>query len=133
MDMVFVNFPVRDLSRSTEFYEKLGFKRNPQFSDEHASAMAWNDHFWIMLLKPEFYGKFIGGKKIADANTTSGALIAFTLPSAAAVKEFGRIAEENGGSAYHVDMGIPEEQMYGLEVQDPDGNMLEPGWMQMPS
>ncbi|TKK59008.1 glyoxalase, partial [Enterococcus faecalis] len=32
---------------------------------------------------------------------------------------------------YRVDMGIPEEQMYGLEVQDLDGNSLEPVWMKM--
>ncbi|MGH2335297.1 VOC family protein, partial [Enterococcus faecalis] len=26
---------------------------------------------------------------------------------------------------------IPEEQMYGLEVQDLDGNSLDPVWMKM--
>ena len=30
-------------------------------------------------------------------------------------------------------MGIPEEQMYGLEVQDLDGNSLEPVWMKIKS
>jgi len=28
-------------------------------------------------------------------------------------------------------MGIPEEEMYSLEVQDPDGNTLEPMWMKI--
>ncbi|MGC3418108.1 glyoxalase, partial [Enterococcus faecalis] len=28
-------------------------------------------------------------------------------------------------------MGIPEVQMYGLEVHDLDGNSLEPVWMKM--
>lgn len=129
MGMVFVNFPVEDLSRATAFYEELGFKKNNYFSNDQASAMMWDEHFWVMLLLPAFYSKFIGKKQIADTKSTSAALIAFGLPSAEAVKEFGRIAEKNGGTVYHVDMGIPEDQMYGLEVQDPDGNSLEPTWM----
>ena len=133
MNMVFVNFPVSDLARATAFYEKLGFKKNETFSNDVSSSMVWDEHFYIMLLKHDFYSKFIGERTIADTQKTSAALIAFTMQSAQAVKEFGRIAQENGGSMYRVDMGVPEDQMYGLEVQDPDGNMLEPTWMPMPS
>ena len=129
MSMVFVNFPVTDLARSTAFYEKLGFKKNAEYSNDAASAMVWDEHFWIMLLTHDFYSKFIGSKAIADTKKTSGALIAFSMPSAEAIKAFGRIAEENGGNVYRVDMGIPEDKMFGLEVQDPDGNTLEPNWM----
>lgn len=129
MSMVFVNFPVSDLARATAFYEKLGFKKNEAFSNELSSSMVWDENFYIMLLKHDFYSKFIGERTIADTQKTSASLIAFSMQSAAAVKEFGRIAKENGGNVYRVDMGIPEDQMYGLEVQDPDGNMLEPNWM----
>lgn len=133
MNMVFVNFPVTDLARSIEFYTKLGFTQNKEFSNDQASAMVWDEHFWIMLLTHDFYSKFIGKKKITDTSTTNSTLIAFNLQNAESVKEFGRIAKENGGDAYFVDMGMPEDQMYGLEVSDPDGNMLEPMWMQWPS
>ncbi|WP_207696613.1 glyoxalase [Enterococcus sp. DIV0212c] len=129
--MVFVNFPVTDVKRSTEFYEKLGFKQNVDFSNEETSSMVWDDNFWIMLLNHDFYSKFIKDKKIADAKTTSGALIAFSMESADAVKKFGETAKANGGDFYKVDMGIPEDMMFGLEVQDPDGNTLEPNWMKM--
>lgn len=129
--MVFVNFPVADLDVSTAFYAKLGFKKNEDFSNEVASSMVWDDNFSIMLLKHAFYKQFIGTKEIADTKATSAALIAFSLSSAEAVKEFGKIAKENGGNVYRVDMGIPEDQMYGLEVQDPDGNGLEPTWMKV--
>lgn len=129
--MVFVNFPVTDVKRSTEFYEKLGFKQNVDFSNDETSSMVWDDTFWIMLLNHDFYSKFIKDKKIADAKTTSGALIAFSMESADAVKKFGETAKANGGDFYKVDMGIPEDMMFGLEVQDPDGNTLEPNWMKM--
>lgn len=129
--MVFVNFPVTDVKRSTEFYEKLGFKQNVDFSNEETSSMVWDDNFWIMLLNHNFYSKFIKDKKIADAKTTSGVLVAFSMESADAVKKFGETAKANGGDFYKVDMGIPEDMMFGLEVQDPDGNTLEPNWMKM--
>lgn len=130
--MVFVNFPVRDLEKATDFYEKLGFEKNEEFSNGEASAMIWDDNFWIMLLTHSVYQKFVNGKTINDAKKTTGVLIAFSMESVAAVKAFGRRAKENGGHAYHIDMGIPEEQMYGLEVEDLDGNILEPNWMAMP-
>ena len=43
--MVFVNFPVSDVNRSAAFYEKLGFTKNNEFSNDKAVAMVWDDHF----------------------------------------------------------------------------------------
>ncbi|MEG0907282.1 MAG: glyoxalase [Lactococcus sp.] len=129
--MVFVNFPVSDIQVSTAFYEKLGFKKNPDFSDDLVSCMVWDENFYIMLLSHEPYQTFIGDKIIADTHKVSGALAAFTLPSADAVKAFGKLASQHGGQSLHLENGIPEDLMYGLEVQDPDGNCLEPVWMAM--
>lgn len=129
--MVFVNYPVKDVKKAAAFYEAVGFKKNPDFSNDNTSAMMWDDNFWIMLLEPEFYVQFIGAKKIADTKVYSGALTAFSLESAQAVKEFGEKARKAGGTVYAVDMGIPEDIIYGLEVLDLDGNSLEPTWMNM--
>ena len=129
--MVFVNFPVSDVNRSAAFYEKLGFTKNKEFSTDEAVSMVWDDNFWIMLLNHEFYSRFIKDKTIADTQTTSSSLIAFSMDSADAVKKFAETAKANGGDFYKVDMGIPEDQMFGLEVEDPDGNILEPNWMAM--
>jgi predicted lactoylglutathione lyase len=35
--LIFVNLPVRDLGRATAFYEAVGARKNPQFSDDTAS------------------------------------------------------------------------------------------------
>lgn len=129
--MVFVNFPVSDLKHSTAFYEKLGFTQNKEFSTDEAVSMVWDDHFWIMLLNHDFYSRFIKDKTIANTQTTSSSLIAFSMESIDAVKKFAETAKANGGDFYKVNMGIPEDQMFGLEVQDPDGNTLEPNWMAM--
>ena len=34
---IFVNLPVKDLNKSIEFFIKLGFAFNPQFTDENAT------------------------------------------------------------------------------------------------
>lgn len=126
---VFINLPVEDLAKSTAFYETLGFTLNPVFSDENASAVMWSDEIVVMLLKHDFYKRFIGDKSIADAKTTSGVLLAISLDSKEAVQQFADTAKANGGDYFRVDMGMPEDQMFGCEVTDPDGHHWEPVWM----
>lgn len=36
---VFINFPVKDLKKSMDFYEAIGFTNNPQFTDDTAACM----------------------------------------------------------------------------------------------
>jgi predicted lactoylglutathione lyase len=126
---VYINLPVSNLERSTKFYEALGFTKNEAFSNEQASGMAWSDDIFVMLVTHEFYKKFIGDKTIADTHAQSAALLAISFDSKEAVQKFADTAKENGGDFYQVDMGMPEDQMFGYEVTDPDGNHWEPIWM----
>ena len=48
--MIFVNLPVNDLSKSKAFYEAIGFKQNNQFSDETAACMVLSEAIMVMLL-----------------------------------------------------------------------------------
>jgi predicted lactoylglutathione lyase len=127
--LIFVNLPVKDLAKATAFYEALGFVKQPDFSDENATGLKWSDEIFVMLLKHDFYGKFIRDKEIIDATRASGVLLAFTLESKEAVQQFADTAKQHGGDYYKVDMGVPEDMMFGYEVTDPDGNGLEPVWM----
>ncbi|MEG0372864.1 MAG: glyoxalase, partial [Enterococcus sp.] len=69
---------------------------------------------------------------IADTQTQSGTLTAFSVESPAVVKKIAEAAKANGGSYHSVEMGMQEDQMFSLEVVDPDGNQFEPVWMKMP-
>jgi predicted lactoylglutathione lyase len=40
---IYVNLPVKDLNKSIEFFTKLGFEFNPQFTDENATCMVINE------------------------------------------------------------------------------------------
>ena len=126
---VYINIPVSDLAKSTAFYEALGFVKQPAFSDDHATGLKWSDDIFLMILTHDFYKKFIKDKDIADASKASGVLLAISLDTKEDVQKFADTAKENGGDYYRVDMGMPEDMMFGLEVQDPDGNNWEPVWM----
>ncbi|WP_291290694.1 VOC family protein [Enterococcus sp.] len=127
--MVFINFPVRDIKRATSFYEALGFSKNEEFSNETSSGMMWNETIWVMLSEYAFYEQFLNGREIADTQKTNAALIAFSFDTPEGARKFAKAAEANGGHSFQVEMGIPEEEMLGFEVIDPDGNQLESVWM----
>lgn len=129
MKQVFINFPVKDLEASTKFYEALGFVKNSMWSDEKASAMQWSDEIVFMLVTHEFYEQFLKGKTIADTKKTSAALVALTVDSREAVQAFAETAKANGGDWHSAAPNEGLDFMVSYEVQDLDGNTLEPVWM----
>ena len=64
MAKLYINLPVTNLAKATEFYEAIGFTRNNDFSNEDASAMIWDDTLSVMLLTPGFCANFLGKKTI---------------------------------------------------------------------
>ena len=56
--MIFVNSPVSDLQRSMGFYEALGARNEPKFTNEQAAMMVFSDTISVMLLRHEFYSTF---------------------------------------------------------------------------
>ncbi|EST37351.1 hypothetical protein N566_13525 [Streptomycetaceae bacterium MP113-05] len=126
--MIFVNLPVKDLNRSVEFFGKLGFTFNKQFTDENATAMEIdkdNGIYAMLLVEPFFKG--FTKKEIADATKTTEAIVALGLESREAVDELADNALANGG--HPVNEPMDEEYMYGRSFQDPDGHQWEVVWM----
>lgn len=82
-----------------------------------------------MLLTRDFYQQFIAQKTIAHTLTSSAALVALSLDSKEAVQQFAETAKANGGNFFKAGPEMPEDMMVGYEVTDPDGNQLEPMWM----
>lgn len=123
---IFINLPVRDVARSTAFYEALGFERNAAFSNEQASAMVWSDTISVMLLSHDFYATFTD-KAIIDARTTSGVLNCLYFEDRKAVDAFHAAAREAGGTEPRAieDQGF----LYGGAIEDPDGHIWETMWM----
>ncbi|HEX7931230.1 MAG TPA: VOC family protein [Sphingomicrobium sp.] len=126
--MIFVNLPVEDLERSKRFYEAVGARNEPKFSNEAAAMMVLSDTIHVMLLTKPFYATFTG-KPIADAHQSSEVLLALSCESAAEVDRLVEAAAATGGKA---DPGPKQEMgglMYGRSFEDPDGHHWEPMWM----
>ncbi len=82
---IFINLPIQDLNKSVEFFTKLGFTFNPQFTDAHATCMIVDDgHIYAMLITHEMYKGFIT-KEIADARKTSEVILSLDCGSREAV------------------------------------------------
>lgn len=123
---IFVNLPVQDVKRTMDFFGKLGFTFNKQFTDENAAAMVIGENMYAMLLRKEFFKSFIK-KEIADSAKTTEVLTALEVGSKKEVDELVEKAEAAGGR-------IPKEAqdlgfMYQRDFEDPDGHIWEIFWM----
>lgn len=126
--MIFVNLPVTDVAKSTAFYEAIGFKKDPRFSNDQASSMQWSDEIVLMLLEHAFYQTFTP-KQIIDAHTQTGALIALSFDSRADVDSITEAAIAAGAREAH----DPEDHgfMYSRAFEDPDGHGFGPFFMDL--
>ena len=53
--MIFINLPVTDLERSIAFYEAIGARKEPKFSNDAAAMMVFSETISVMLLTKPFY------------------------------------------------------------------------------
>ena len=83
---IFVNLPVKDLKRSVDFFTKLGYTFNPQFTDENATCMLIGENIFAMLLVEKFFKTFTT-KEIADATRTCEVIVALNKENREQVDE----------------------------------------------
>ena len=126
---IFINLPVRDLPRSKAFYEAVGAVNNPQFTDDTAACMVLSDTIYVMLLTHAKWATFTT-KAIVDAHQSSEVALALTLDDRPAVDAMVAAAAAHGGKA---DINPPQDHgfMYQRSVEDPDGHVWEPFFMDM--
>ena len=123
---IFVNLPVKNLDKSIDFFTQLGYKFNPQFTDETATCMIVSDTIFVMLLTHEKFKQFTP-KAICDATKNTEVLVCLSCESRADVDEMVRIAVDAGGTTYKE----PQDHgfMYAHGYQDLDGHIWEVMWM----
>ena len=119
---IFVNLPVKDLNKSIDFFTKLGFTFNPQFTDETATCMIVSSDIFVMLLTEEKF-KIFTPKEICDANKFTEVLVCLSCESRAEVDQIVGKAVAAGGKTYNE----PQDHgfMYGHGFQDLDGHIWE--------
>ncbi|MBU7600410.1 VOC family protein [Streptomyces sp. P38-E01] len=125
---IFVNLPVKDLPVAKEFFEKLGFSINPDFSDENAGCVVISDTIHVMLLTETLYRTFTP-KDITDTATSGETILCLSADSREEVDRLVEIALDSGGKP--IGETQEAEAMYGRAFQDPDGHHWEVMYMDM--
>ena len=119
---IYVNLPVKDLKRSTTFFEKLGFELNSKFSDERATCVVLGENMYAILLVESFFQTFTN-KPISDATKSTEVLVCLSCESREKVDDLVKKAIAAGGRAPRE----PQDQgfMYGHGFEDLDGHIWE--------
>ncbi len=126
--LIFINLPVTDLDRSKKFYEAIGARNEPKFSNDQAAMMVLSESIHVMLLKHDFYSTFTG-KPIADAHRSSQVLLALSADSP---DDVDALVEQAGSAGGVKDPGPKQDMggmMYERSFEDPDGHHWEAVWM----
>ena len=127
MTAMFVNLPVTDLERAKAFYTAIGFTINPQFTDHNAACVVVEeDHSYFMILVREFFQTFTDlpiGDPAVSPSTATAIFVASREDVDKAVA--GCLAAGGSEARSASDYGF----MYQRQLTDPDGNLIEFGYM----
>ena len=127
MTMMLVNLPVADLDRAKAFYSAVGFTNNPAFTDHNAACFfVEEDHSAIMLSTREFF-QTMSELPIGDPAVSPSVATAIYFDDRESVDKAVAAGTAAGGTEPHpaADYGF----MYQRQLNDPDGNILELGYM----
>ncbi|AZA85251.1 glyoxalase/bleomycin resistance/extradiol dioxygenase family protein [Chryseobacterium lactis] len=120
-NQIYVNLPVKDVQKTKEFWTKLGFSINEQFSDDKAACVVMKeDSIYVMFLVEEYFRTFID-RPVAPANTTQ-VLVAIGLNSREEVDHVVNTALQNGASQHE------EPEDYGWMYQNSFWDINGHGW-----
>ena len=123
---IFINLPVKDLAASFDFYTKMGFTNNPNFSDESAKCMVFSEEISVMLLTHDRFKTFIH-KPIADLSNAVSCLLSLSLESVEAMNTVMTNALSAGGKEpiEAKDHGFMQQRT----LEDMDGHIWEVFYM----
>ncbi len=125
---IFINIPVKDLDKSFNFYTKMGFSNNPQFSDGSAKCMVFSEEIFVMLLTHDRFKTFIT-KPITDVSKSTSVLLSLSVESLDRVNEISGNALSAGGRepVEAKDHGFMQQRT----IEDLDGHIWEIFYMDL--
>ncbi len=125
--MMFVNLPVTDLERAKTFYTAIGFTINEKFTDHNASCVVVEpDHSAFMLVTRDYFQTF-SARPIGDPSKDVSVATSIFVDTRDDVDTAVTNGLAAGGTEAQdaADYGF----MYQRQLTDPDGNIIEFGWM----
>lgn len=119
---IYINLPIKDIQQTLDFWSKLGFSFNEQFTDDKAICLELQPPLiYAMLIKKELFSTFTN-RSVADGKITQ-VLLAIEVESKNKVDELIAKAMEAGAERYR----IAEDHgwMYSDTFSDIDGHQWE--------
>ncbi|RDI26200.1 VOC family protein [Pseudacidovorax intermedius] len=123
---IFINLPCKSLPASKAFFEALGYRFNPQFTNEHGACLVLGENLFAMLLTEDFARGFTA-KPLVDAKTATEVLVCLSCESREEVDELVAKARAAGAAVPRP----PQDHgfMYGHGFEDLDGHIWELAFM----
>lgn len=118
-NIIWANFGVEDLERTTQFYTALGFKSNGR-SDDLTSFFFGENNFIIHFFKKEVLSKNLG-LEISDSEKSNEIIFTISAETKEEVDQWGEKIKNSEGKL----ISNPEEfgdNYYGFIFADPDGH-----------
>ncbi|HEX2111686.1 MAG TPA: VOC family protein [Gaiellaceae bacterium] len=116
----FINLPVKDLRKATQFFTQLGFSFDEQFTDENATRMIVTDDTSVMLLVEPFFEGFVAPQDVVDTSKSREVIVGLSAESREQVDDLADRAIAAGAES----LGEPQDQgfMYMRGFRDLDGH-----------
>lgn len=117
-----LNLPVKNISRSTEFFSALGFKfgNGPGVTPFSVPLLIGSKDVMVMLFEEPTFKAFVN-QEIANTDKACEVLLSFGVSSKEEVDEMARRAVAAGGKTAHVPHEM-QGMMYGCVFTDLDGH-----------
>jgi predicted lactoylglutathione lyase len=127
---IWLNLPVKNVSKSKEFFAKIGFTINEKHEKpDMACVLVGSKNIAVMLFQDSTFKSFTKAE-IADAKQAAEICISFDAESKEEVDAMAKKAADAGGTIF----GKPEEiqgWMYGCGFADLDGHRWNILYMDM--
>ncbi len=131
---IWLNFPVKDVNKTKDFYSKIGFNVNEKHTNANmVSFIVGKKNTAVLFFDEKTFSGF-AQNNVADPANGSEILVSFDAENREDVDETARKVFEAGGKIFAEPADV-QGWMYGFGFADPDGhrwNMVFMDFSKMP-
>ena len=127
---IWINLPVKDVTKAKNFFVSLGFHFNEKHSNENMAAMQVSDKSISLMLFEANTFSHINQKAVTDTLSSSEVLFSLDAESKEEVDEWAKKAEVAGANVFAQPTTI-QGWMYGCAFADLDGHRWNVLYMDM--
>ena len=131
MKQFWINLPIKNLLTSKNFYNKIGFRENPQhINATHLGSFFIGEQKTVMMLFEEKDFSHFCQHKVSDTTRGTEILLNIDAQSREEVDEMAVLVTLAGGTIF-AEPGESQGWMYAFGFSDPDGHRWSMLYMDM--